>query len=247
MTDTVTITFSADISDLQRGMQQASAAVDSTTSALRSGASQVGATLNTLAQAYSQSATQAAQASRDASDVQLAIARSQANAQYQIALDGVKMQEMLVKSQTQTSQISDAQQLQSLLALEAQREAIERQHLQALQASYDENSAAYLRAQQKLEEIDAQSALRRQQIEATYNKEIYSDYRRTFEQAGSAVSSSIMGMIEGHETLRQAAQKVLVGLGGAELRGIVYAGPHNLCAARYSILHPRHVLDVEHV
>lgn len=212
MTDTVTITFSADISDLQRGMQQASSAVDATTSALRSGATQVGATFNTLSQAYAQSASQAAQASRDASDVQLAVARSQANAQYQIALDGVKMQEALVKEQARTSQISDQQQLQDMLALEAQREAIERQHLQAVQATYAENSAAYLRMQQKLEEVEAQSAMRRQQIELTYNKEIYSDYRRTFEQAGSAVSSSIMGMIEGHETLRQAAQKVLLAI-----------------------------------
>ncbi len=120
MSDNVTITFTADISDLQRGMQQAAASVDATTGALRGGAAQVGVTFSSLSQAYAQSATQAAQATRDASVTQLAIAREQANAQYQVALDGVKMQEALVREQTQTSQISQQQQLQSLLALEDQ-------------------------------------------------------------------------------------------------------------------------------
>lgn len=212
MSDNVTITFTADISDLQRGMQQAATAVDTTTGALRNGAAQVGVTFSSLSQAYAQSAAQAAQAARDASATQLAIAREQANAQYQIALDGVKMQEALVKEQTQTSQISQQQQLQSLLALEDQRAALERQHLQSIEASYAEELSGYLRAQQRLEEADAESARRREQIELTYNREIYSDYRRTFDQIGSAVSSSIMGMIEGHESLRQAAQRVLLSI-----------------------------------
>ncbi len=212
MSDDVTITFSADISDLQRGMQQASAAIDTTTSASRSGASQLGGTFSTLSQAYAQSATQAAQTSRDASETQLAVAREQANAQYQIALDGVKMQEALVKEQTQTSQISYEQQLQSLLALESQREAVERQHLQAVQATYAQDSDAYLRVQQRLEEAESAGALRREQMELDYNREIYADYRRTFDQIGSSVSASIMGTIEGHETLRQAAQKVLLAI-----------------------------------
>ncbi len=173
MTDTVTITFTADVSDLQRGMQQASAAIDTTTGALRSGAAQVGASFSSLSQAYAQSAAQAAQTSRDAAETQLAIARAQANAQYQIALDGIKMREMLVKEETQTSQLSYGEQLQALLALEDQREALERQHLQTVQATYAEDSAAYLRLQQKLEESEAASALRREQIELTYNKEIY--------------------------------------------------------------------------
>lgn len=212
MTDNVTITFSADISDLQRGMQQAAAAVDATTNALRNSASQVSASFSSLSGAYTQSATQAVQASRSASATQIAIARDQADAQYQIALDGVKMQDALVKEQTQTSQISRQQQLQSLLALEDQREALERKHLQAVQATYAQNSDGYARTQAKIQESEAGSALRRQQIELDYNKEVDADYRRTFDQIGSTVSSSIMGMIQGHESLRQAAQKVLLAM-----------------------------------
>ena len=210
MSDAVTITFNADISDLQRGMQQAAASVDATTAALRSGASQLGETFASVSQAYARSATQGAETSRAANATLLSIAREQANAQYQIALDGVKMQEALVKEQAQTAQISHEQQLQSLLGLENQREALERRHLQAVQATYAQNSAGSVQAQQKLEEAEAEGALRRQQIALSYNREIYADYRHTFDQIGSAVSSSIMGMIEGHEKLRQAAQKILL-------------------------------------
>jgi hypothetical protein len=212
MSDTVTITFTADISDLQRGMQQAADAVNTTTGALRNGAAQVGASFSSLSAAYARNATQAAQASQEAAETQLAIAREQANAQFTIAQNGIKMQEALVKEETQTGQMSNEQQLASLLALEDQREAIERRHLELLQSTYEENSRAYLRVQQEIDTAASQSALRREQIELSYNKEVYSDYRRTYEEIGSSVSSSIMGMIEGHETLRQAAQKVLLSM-----------------------------------
>jgi hypothetical protein len=212
MSDTVTITFTADISDLQRGMQQAAAAVDATTGALRNGAAQVGASFSSLSAAYAKNAMQAAQASQEAAATQLAIAREQENAQFTIASNGIKMQETLVKEETQTAEMSHAQELASLLALEDQREAIEQRHLQVLQSTYEENSRAYLRVQQQIDTLASQSALRREQIELNCNKQIYSDYRRTFEEIGSSVSSSIMGMIEGHENLRQAAQKVLLSI-----------------------------------
>jgi hypothetical protein len=210
MSDNVTITFSADISDLQRGLQQATATINATTSALRGGAAEIGGTFSALSQASAQNAAQAAQTSRAASETQLAIAREQANAQSRIALDGVKMQEALVREQTQTAQTSHEQQLQSLLALEAEREAIERQHLRTVQATYAQNSDAYLRLQQQLQLLASDGALRREQIELNYNREIYADYRRSFEQIGASVSAAIVGMIDGHERLRQAAQKVLL-------------------------------------
>jgi hypothetical protein len=50
--------------------------------------------------------------------------------------------------------------------------------------------------------------LRRQEIEQGVTRQIYSDYKRSFEQIGSSVSGSIMGMVQGSQTLGQAAQKV---------------------------------------
>lgn len=49
MADDVTIKFAADVSGLQQGMQQATSAVEATTSALRSGAAQINASFASLA------------------------------------------------------------------------------------------------------------------------------------------------------------------------------------------------------
>jgi hypothetical protein len=52
MADDVTIKFTADVSGLQQGMQEATSAVEATTNALRSGATQINASFATLSQAY---------------------------------------------------------------------------------------------------------------------------------------------------------------------------------------------------
>jgi hypothetical protein len=212
MANEVDVKFSADISDLQKGMQQASAEIGAANQSLRSGAAQMAASFGALSQAYANSAVQRVQAAKDAGDNGLAIAREQEAAKFDIAMNGVKMQEAVLKEAAQTAQISHQQETASLLELENEREAIELRHLQILQSSYDANSSQYAHMQAKIDELASQSALRRTQIELRGNREIYNDYRRTFEQIGSAVSGAIMGMIEGHESLRQAAQKVLLAI-----------------------------------
>ena len=117
----------------------------------------------------------------------------------------MKGQSSLVKEQAQTAQISRQQELSSLLALETQREDIERQHLQFVESTYQQGTVAYAAAQRRLEELASQSALRRQEIERNVNQQIYADYRRSFEQIGSTVSSSITGMITSHQSLKQSA------------------------------------------
>jgi hypothetical protein len=127
-----------------------------------------------------------------------------------IALNGVKGQVSLVKEQVQTGQISRQQELSSLLALETQREDIERQHLQFLESTYQQGTVAYAAAQRRIEELASQSALRRQEIERNVNQQIYADYRRSFEQIGSSVSSSVTGIIAGQLRLRDAARNILL-------------------------------------
>jgi hypothetical protein len=68
----------------------------------------------------------------------------------------------------------------------------------------------YAAAQRRIEELASQSALRRQEIERNVNQQIYADYRRSFEQIGSTVSSSITGMITGQLRLRDAARNILL-------------------------------------
>lgn len=128
MADDVTIKFTADVSDLQQGMQQATSAVEATTSALRSGAAQINASFASLSQAYGTAAAKKIATVQTSSDTELAIARQNEQARYDIALNGVKEQVSLVKEQAQTAQISRQEELSSLLALETQREDIERQY-----------------------------------------------------------------------------------------------------------------------
>ena len=209
MADDVTITFTADVSDLQQGMQQATSAVEATTSALRSGAAQINSSFASLSQAYGSAAAKNIATVRTSSDTELAIARQSVQAQYDIASNGVKEQVSLVKEQAQTGQISRQQELSSLLALETQREDIERQYLQFVQNTYQQGTVAYAAAQRRIDELASQSALRRQEIERNVSQQIDADYKRSFDQIASSVSSSIMGMITSHQSLKQSAIKVL--------------------------------------
>ena len=210
MADDVSIKFTADVSDLQQGMQQATSAVEATTSALRSGAAQINAGFASLSQAYGSAAAQKIATVQTSSDTELAVARQNEQARYDIALNGAKGQVSLVKEQAQTGQISRQQELSSLLAFETQREDIERQHLQFQQSAYQQGTVAFAAARRRIEELASHSALRREEIERNVNQQIYADYRRSFEQVGSSVSSSIMGMITGHMKLRDAARNILL-------------------------------------
>jgi len=209
MADDVTITFTAEVSDLQKGMQQATSAVEATTNALRSGAAQINASFTSLSQAYASDAARKISTAQTSSDNELAIARQNEQARYDIAMNDVKNQSSLIKEQAQTAQISRQEELSSLLSLERQREDIEREHLQFLLSTYQQGTVAYATSQRQIEELASQSALRMRELERNITQQIYSDYKHTFEQIGSSVSSSIMGMITGHMKLRDAVRNVL--------------------------------------
>ena len=149
---------------------------------------------------------------RSYSDDELAIARAGERAKTDIALNGLRQQQSQVKEQAQLSQISHEAELSSLLALQGQRETIERNHLAFLQATYKDDAVAFAGVQRQIDELASQSALRRQEIERNATREIYAEYRRSFEQVGSSVSSSIVGIIKGQETLRQAVSNVLLSI-----------------------------------
>jgi hypothetical protein len=212
MADDVSIRFTADVSDLQKGMQQAASSVDAMTASLRAGATQINAAFAGLSQAYTSNAAQKIASAKSSSDADLAIARQAEQARYDIALNGLSLQSSLIKEQAQTGQMSRRQELASLLASEREREDIEARHLQTLQSMYRQGTLAYATVQRQIDELASQSALRRQQIERDVNQQIYADYRRTFDQIGSSVTNSIMGMIRGHETLRNAAQQVALSI-----------------------------------
>lgn len=208
MADDVSITFSADVSDLQKGMQQATSAAEATTNALRSSAAQINASFASLSQSYTAGAARKITTAQMSSDSELAIARQTEQSRYEIASNGLKQQSALIKELSQRSQISHQEKLASLLAIETQRENIERQHLLFLQGTYQNDTVAYATTQRQVEALSSQSALRRLEIERSVGQQIYSDYSRTYEGIGSTISSSLMDMIAGHMRLRDVARNV---------------------------------------
>ena len=212
MTDDVRITFSADISDLQRGLAEAQAGVISATATMKSGADQVGSSFAALNQAYAAGVTQRLDLVKSASTEELAAARAGDRAETDIALDAVKQKQVAVREEAQLSQISHDAERDALLALETDREAIERRHFEFLQGTYADNAKAYANTQRQIDELAAQSALKRQEIERTYLREVYTDYKRSFEQVGSSVSQQVTGLIRGQETLRQAVSNVALSI-----------------------------------
>jgi hypothetical protein len=212
MTDDVTITFTADISDLQRGIQQATSGIADATATLKSGAAQVAVSFADLTRAYAAGVAQRLDLVKAGSDQELAIARAGDRAETDILLDGIKLKESQIKEEAQLSQLSHDEERAALLALEADREAIEQRHLSFLQSTYKDNAVAFAGVQRQIDEFAAQSAIKRQQIEQAYAQQVYADYRRTFEQIGTSLSQQVTGLISGQETLRQAVANVLLSI-----------------------------------
>ena len=182
MADDIKIVFTADIADLQRGLAQATGGIADVTATLKAGAAQVGSSFAGMGAAYAAGVARQTSALKGASDDQLAIARQGDRATTDIALDALKLKQSQVKEEAQLSQTSHEEERAQLLALEADRERIEREHLTFLQATYRDNASAYAGAQRQIDELSAQSALKRQEIERTYTNQVYADYRRTFDQ-----------------------------------------------------------------
>ena len=209
MADDVKVTFSADIGDLQRGLAEAVAGIAETQRLLKTGADQVGQSFASLDKAYAAGVARRVDLVKAGNDDELAVARSGERAQTEVDLDAVKSKQSSVREAAQLSQISRDDERAALLALESEREDIERRHLTFLKATYADDAAAYANVQRQIDTLAAQSALKRQEIERNYLNQVDAGYRRSFEQVGSSVATQIGQMIKGHESLRQAVGSVL--------------------------------------
>jgi len=105
MTDDITIKFIADVSDLQKGMQQATGAVEATTGSLRNGAAQISTSFSSLSQAYAGNAAQKVAIEQTAGDAVLASARRVQQEQYAAALEGATQRSALIKEQAQLESV----------------------------------------------------------------------------------------------------------------------------------------------
>jgi hypothetical protein len=210
MSDDLVIKLNADVSGLERGMQKAAAAMDTTLSTLRSGAGLVDASFASVSRGVTSNVARLLSNADASSAAELSVARKAEANRYDVALKGVGERIGLVREQAQTAQIARQQELASLLGFDRQREDIERNHIQFLAGTYRQGTSAYAAAQAMWTDIASESAARRQEIERRVTTQIYHDYRRSFDLIGTSVSRSITGMIAGTTTLRDAARNVLL-------------------------------------
>jgi hypothetical protein len=210
MADDVVIKLNADVSDLERGIRDAAAAMEATLGTLRGGAAQLDASFASVSRGYATNAAQRVSSIQTSSVAELSVARQTEASRYAVALNGVREQISLVRQQAQTAQITRQQELTSLLGLDRQREEIERRHQLFLAGTHRQGTAGYAGAQARMTEIASESALRRQEIERTVTSQIQHDYRRSFDQIGANVSRSITGMIAGTTSFRDAARNILL-------------------------------------
>ncbi|WP_026606959.1 hypothetical protein [Methylocapsa acidiphila] len=212
MADDVTIRFIADISNLQKGMQQAAGAVDATVGTLRSGASQAQASFASLSQAVAGGGVQMASDDESNSEALLANARRVQQARYESALEGLQQQSAITIESGRLGQMSRQAELAGLLALDQEKEDLDRRRLEAARFSGQEKANEFAENQRAIVDLSSRSALSQLDIMRRVNGEIAGDYRRSFEQIGASASTSIMGMIQGQQTLAQAAQKVCLAI-----------------------------------
>ncbi|WP_395664563.1 hypothetical protein [Methylocella sp.] len=212
MPDDVTIRLSADASELQRGLREAADAFSATVGAFGAGAQQVSASFAVMSQAAQGASAGAAASARAANETQIAIARQGEEARYAVAQNGLKAQASLIREEAQTGRMSRQEELAALIANEREKEDAETRHFRSVQELYAQGTLGFARAQRELEEIASQSALRRQEIEREVNQQIFLDYRRSFQQIGSSVTSSMMGLVTGQQTLAQAAQRIALSI-----------------------------------
>jgi len=212
MSDDVTVKFNADISNLQSGLQQASTGLQATNTMLSSSAAQFASSFQAIGQAVSNGLAKQVSDSRASSDEILQIARIGAREQFDITNNNIKQQSSAVRESAQLSQISHDEELSRLLALEQAREVSEENYLRTVRDTYTQGSVAFAENQRKIDELASQSALRRQEIERSVTREIFNDYRQSFDQIASSLASSIMQMIRGQQSFGQAARTVALSI-----------------------------------
>lgn len=139
----------------------------------------------------------------------LAQAKVKEEGEYQIAMDSLNRRRTLLKEEVQLHEMSATSKLQADLALETEREDIERRHLQFQLSQETEGTAGYVRAQTALTVALQHGLTQRENIVSQNLKGIEQGYQQTFGRIGNTVSSSIMGMIQGTANFHQMIVRIL--------------------------------------
>ena len=164
---------------------------------------------------YAKDTVQFKQAEQDKSDAQDAFRTAgqqkdaeAENVSYTNALRGLDQRKQVLQEEEQTGQITKQQMYAGEVQVENDRTALEKAHFTKLMGIWDETDKQYKQAQDKLAEIDAQSALKREQIQRQANASIHDDYLKVTTSITGTMSSSIMGMIQGTSNFRDMMRSI---------------------------------------
>lgn len=127
---------------------------------------------------------------------------------YALEMEGVQRSRSLLTQGLNDKTLNSQSKLDRDIELNARETAIKVAHERALVDLTDAGTVERIKAENKVTLATEAGATQRQQIITQDLKRIQQEYTHTFEGIGSGVSSSIMGMIKGQETLQQASYKV---------------------------------------
>lgn len=97
-------------------------------------------------------------------------------------------------------------------AVLGQIENLERDHQRKLAEIWGEGTTQYRLAQAQLQRIASESASRRAQAEREMQKAEYQDTKRTYEQIGSTLTSNTFAVLQGQQTIGQAAKSTAMSI-----------------------------------
>lgn len=153
----------------------------------------------------------AAQAAFDKTET--ANAKLMAEEKRNIALKELEERRTILREQVAEGQISHRDLLQADIVLENQRTAIEREYWTSILATAREGTQEYKQVMSSMTQLDAEASARRQKTVSRDMQMIVRDYRQAFDQIGSTISSSLMGMLQGTEKfsnlIRNVALKIV--------------------------------------
>lgn len=127
---------------------------------------------------------------------------------FKIKQDGLAAAAVLIREEAQAKSISYDAEKAMLLANEADGEAAEREHYAKIEDIWGEGTSQFREAQKQIEQIAAASALKRATIEKEVDKQIVEEQKRAASETASTLSSAVMGMITGQQSLASAAKQV---------------------------------------
>ncbi|MFH6786321.1 cell wall hydrolase [Methylobacterium sp. MA0201] len=111
-----------------------------------------------------------------------------------------------IRAEAGERQISFEERRAQTLTVLAEIETLERGHQERLTAIWGDGTSQYRQARAQLLQIDGQSAARRAQAEREVNKAVYQDTRRSYEQIGATLTSNTFAVLQGQQTVAQAAR-----------------------------------------